>query len=74
MSIQADPNAVIISAGLAQTLETGPRNVSDLIFLQQMYDAGAKNYFDILAVMNYGLFTGPGDTRWRPSDPRNERA
>ncbi len=60
---EADPNAVIISAGLAQTLETGPRNVSDLIFLQQMYDAGAKEYFDILAVMNYGLFTGPGDHR-----------
>lgn len=60
---EADPNAVIISAGLAQTLETGPRNLSDLLFLQQMYDAGAKNYFDILAVMNYGLFTGPGDHR-----------
>jgi len=60
---EADPNAVIISAGLAQTLETGPRNVSDLLFLQQMYDAGAKDYFDILAVMNYGLFTGPGDHR-----------
>lgn len=60
---EADPNAVVISAGLAQTLETGPRNVSDLLFLQQMYDAGAKNYFDILAVMNYGLFTGPGDHR-----------
>ena len=64
---QVDPNVVIISAGLAQTLETGPRNVSDLIFLQQMYDAGAKNYFDILAVMNYGLFTGPGDHRADPT-------
>jgi hypothetical protein len=63
----ADPEAVIISAGLAQTLETGPRNVSDLIFLQQLYDAGAKDYFDILAVMNYGLFTGPGDHRADPS-------
>lgn len=60
---EADPNAVIISAGLAQTLEEGPRNVSDLTFLQQMYDAGARDYFDILAVMNYGLFTGPGDRR-----------
>ncbi len=58
-----DPNVVIISAGLAQTIETGPRNVSDLIFLQQMYDAGARGYFDILAVMNYGLWTGPGDRR-----------
>jgi hypothetical protein len=59
----ADPNAVIISAGLAQTIETGPRNVSDLIFLQQMYDAGARGSFDILAVQDYGLFTGPGDRR-----------
>lgn len=64
---QADPYAVIISAGLAQTLETGPRNVSDLLFLQQMYDAGAREYFDILAVMNYGLFTGPGDYRADPT-------
>lgn len=63
---EADPNAVIISAGLAQTLETGPRNVSDLIFLQQMYDAGARDYFDILAVQDYGLFTGPGDRRVDP--------
>jgi hypothetical protein len=59
----ADPNAVIISAGLAQTIETGPRNVSDLIFLQQMYDAGARGTFDILAVQDYGLFSGPGDRR-----------
>jgi beta-glucosidase/6-phospho-beta-glucosidase/beta-galactosidase len=58
---EADPTAVIISAGLAQTLEEGPRNVSDITFLKQMYEAGAKDAFDILAVMNYGLFTGPGD-------------
>lgn len=63
----ADPAAVVISAGLAQTIETGPRNVSDLIFLEQMYAAGARNAFDILAVMNYGLFTGPGDRRADPS-------
>lgn len=60
---EADPNVVILSAGLAQTIETGPRNVSELIFLQEMYDAGAKDYFDILAVQDYGLFWGPGDRR-----------
>jgi hypothetical protein len=64
---KADPNAIVISAGLAQTLETGPRNISDLLFLEQMYDAGAKGSFDILAVMNYGLFTGPGDRRADPT-------
>lgn len=62
----ADPDAVIISAGLAQTTETGPRNVSDLVFLQQMYEAGAGGSFDILAVQDYGLFTGPGDRRVEP--------
>lgn len=58
-----DPNVVILSAGLAQTIEEGPRNVSDLSFLQQMYAAGARGYFDILAVQDYGLWTGPGDRR-----------
>lgn len=61
-----DPDSVIITAGLAQTTETGPRNVSDLIFLQQMYDAGARGNFDILGVQDYGLFTGPGDRRVDP--------
>jgi len=63
---QADPNVVILSAGLAQTTEQGPKNVSDLTFLQQMYDAGVRGYFDILAVQDYGLFTGPGDRRVDP--------
>ncbi len=63
---QADPNVVILSAGLAQTTEQGPKNVSDLTFLQQMYDAGVRGYFDILAVQDYGLFTGPGDRRLDP--------
>lgn len=59
----ADPSSVIITAGLAQTVEQGPRNLSDLVFLQQMYDAGARGSFDILGVQDYGLFTGPGDRR-----------
>ncbi len=62
----ADPNAVVLSAGLAQTKENSPRNLSDLIFLQQMYAAGARDSFDILAVQDYGLFTGPGDRRLDP--------
>ena len=61
-----DPDVVIISAGLAQTIEEGPQNVNDLTYLQQMYDAGARGSFDILAVQDYGLFTGPGDRRLEP--------
>ncbi len=61
-----DPDCVIISAGLAPTLEQGPKNVSDLTYLQRMYDAGARGSFDILGVMAYGLWTGPTDHRVDP--------
>jgi hypothetical protein len=58
-----DPNAVIISAGLTQTTMEIGRAYSDLLFLQEMYDEGVRGSFDILAVNDYGLFTGPGDRR-----------
>ncbi len=67
----ADPDAVIISAGLAQTVEPGGRALNDRIFLQQMYDAGVRGYFDILAVQDYGLFSGPGDRRLDENDRIN---
>ncbi len=63
---EADPECVILSAGLAQTLETGPKNLNDLTYLQQMYDAGVKGYFDVMGVMAYGLWTSPGDHRTSP--------
>ena len=37
-----DPNIVILSAPLAQTLEHGDRGLNDLDFLQQLYDAGFR--------------------------------
>jgi hypothetical protein len=63
---EADPNCVVLCAGLAQTLEPGPKNLNDLAYLQQMYDAGVQGYFDIMGVMAYGLWTGPGDHRASP--------
>ena len=65
---EADPDCVIIAAGLAQTTEEtpwefGPRNVSDLIYLEEMYRAGAQGHFDIMGAMVYGLWTGPLDRR-----------
>jgi polysaccharide biosynthesis protein PslG len=63
---EADPDCVILCAGLAQTLEAGPRDLNDLTYLQQMYDAGVKGYFDIMGVMAYGLWTGPRDHRVDP--------
>ena len=49
--------------GLAPTDQTGPTNLSDLLFLQGMYDAGAKDYFDIATVMVYGYGYSPSDRR-----------
>ncbi len=65
---QADPDCVIIAAGLAQTteeapLELGPRNISDLLYLERMYEAGVQGHFDIMGAMVYGLWTGPYDRR-----------
>ena len=61
-----DPDAVIICGALAPTIELGPRDMNDLIFLQRMYDAGAGAYFDIMSVQGYGLWSGPYDRRMRP--------
>lgn len=67
----ADPNAVIIAGALAATIDLDgtvlpARNFSDLLFLQRMYDAGAADYFDIMAVQGYGLWSGPQDQRMHP--------
>ncbi len=59
----ADPEARIVLAGLAPTIETGPENLSDLIFLRALYQLGAKGDFDVAASMSYGLWTGPWDAR-----------
>jgi hypothetical protein len=65
---EADPDCVIIAAALAPTTEEtpfefGPRNVSDLIYLEMMYEAGVQGHFDIMGAMAYGLWTGPYDLR-----------
>jgi hypothetical protein len=57
---------VILSGALASTIELGPRDMNDFLFLQQMYDNGAKDYFDVLTMQGYGLWSGPDDRRMRP--------
>jgi hypothetical protein len=61
-----DPQVVIICGALAPTIELGPRDMSDLIYLQRMYDAGAGGFFDVMSVQGYGLWSGPYDRRMRP--------
>ena len=57
----ADPGALVISAGLAPTNDVGDRAVDDRIFLRGMYEAGAKEYFDVLGGHPYGFAYPPDD-------------
>ncbi len=58
-----DPEIAVIMPGLAPNDQTGPGNLSDLLFLEGMYEAGAADYFDIAAVMVYGYGFSPWDRR-----------
>ena len=61
---QGDPNVTVVTAAMAPTKETNPPvGISDLTFYEQMYQAGAKGSFDVLAVNVYGLGEPPDDRR-----------
>lgn len=64
----ADPNIRVLSAPLAITLgeSWAPgsaqwRHMNDLDYLNAMYQAGAKDYFDILSANAFGLRAAPED-------------
>jgi hypothetical protein len=58
-----DPDIVVLSAPLAITLEDASMrgNHNDLVFLKEMYEAGADAYFDILSANAFGLDRPPED-------------
>lgn len=64
---QANPNVIVLAGALAPTIEPegSPWATNDLVYLQGMYDAGAAEYFDGLAVHAYGL-TFPADAEPGP--------
>jgi hypothetical protein len=74
-----DPEAIVVMGALAATIEldrvrrydtngwpVSPGGLSDVLFLQQMYEVGAAPYFDVLAMQGYGLWSGPTDRRMQP--------
>lgn len=64
---EADPNVYVLSAPLAITLgEPHPdpgkwRAMNDLQYLEEMYQAGAVDYFDILSANAFGMDLPPED-------------
>lgn len=64
---QADPGALVLTAGLAPTIETGPDNLSDVLYLRGLYENGAAPFFDGVAGKPYGFDSGPDDRRVDPN-------
>ena len=60
---QADPNVTVLAGALAPTLEPpgSDLGLTDLLYLERMYAAGAGAYFDVLAAHAYGLKFPPDD-------------
>jgi len=58
-----DPDALVLTAGFAPTVEAGPDNLNDVLFLRALYDNGAGKYFDGVGGKPYGFDTGPEDRR-----------
>ncbi|MGE5262878.1 MAG: hypothetical protein ACM3S0_05820 [Acidobacteriota bacterium] len=71
----ADPSVQILAGALAPTLAP-PGTVdamSDLEYLRRMYAAGAKDYFDVLAIHAYG-WKAPADEPPSPASVNFRRA
>jgi len=61
---QANPNITVLAGALAPTIEPSgsPAGLNDIVYLEQMYQVGAANYLDALAVHTYGLNSPPAAT------------
>jgi hypothetical protein len=55
----ADPQALVISAGLAPTTASGAIAMPDIQFIKEMYQAGAAKYFDLLGAHGAGYKAPP---------------
>jgi len=62
----ADPQMLVVSAGLAANLATGGIALNDLTYLDAMYAAGAAPSFDVLGIHAYGDIHPADD----PADPQ----
>ncbi len=63
----ADPAAHILAAALAPNVEPGGANMSDIAYLDALYNAGAAEFFDIAAGQGYGFRAPPAEA------PANDR-
>jgi hypothetical protein len=57
----ADPQALVVSAGLAPTNHASASALDDRRYLEAMYDSGAAACFDVLGAHPYGFAYPPDD-------------
>lgn len=57
----ADPGAVVILAALAPNVEVGGANMSDVAYLDALYEVGAEEWFDVVAAEPYGFDFAAGE-------------
>lgn len=63
---QADPDAVILAAALAPTVDRGHLAIDEIFYLQRMIAAGAAPFFDVVAIQPFGFGYGATDPRQQP--------
>lgn len=63
---QADPDAVILAAALAPTIDRGHLAIDEIYYLQRMIAAGAAPFFDVVAIQPFGFGYGATDPRQQP--------
>jgi len=56
---QGDPNAIIVSAPLAPTANKSGVAISDLTYLEQLYQHGLANYVDYVSMIGLGFHHPP---------------
>ncbi|MFQ3568068.1 MAG: O-antigen ligase family protein [Aggregatilineales bacterium] len=61
-----DAQAIVIAAALAPTLERGPDNISDLLYLDALYRLGLRDFSDAVAAKPYGFDGSPEDRTVSP--------
>src|SRR5690606_9544975 len=57
----ADEGAMVIAAALAPTTEQRGDNISDVLYLRDLYALGARDYTDAFAAKPYGFDSTPDD-------------
>lgn len=62
----ADARAQVIAAALAPTTESGPRNLSDMLYLEQLLELGGSRFMDAAAGKPFGFDQPPDDRTVAP--------